>query len=459
VVERRVPQTSTARSAVPEASIAAAESIGRAAHVEPLTTSAEATHALYQTYGRQVFGFCLKRLGSREEAEDAVQSTFLNAHRALQRGVTPEVEVAWLFKIAHNVCLTRRRSSWRRGRVEQVHDLAAMQDRLPAAAHEPAAELFQLNDALADLPETQRRAILLREWHGLSYAEIARELQVTQAAVETLIFRARRRLASNLERVVPRPRVLARVRHALDLGWLVPALKGLIGGGAAANAAAAAIAVSSVAVIATVPNEAAGDNAQQDAAPTARAPVAPRSLTPLPAERFLMPLPLDGRAARSGSPGFPAPIAVERSRGKATGRKAATERRARPVAPPPHAALGAPAKPKRDDPATAEAGGAPAPKKEKKTKPTDGKVANASGQATAAAAKPVKAERVHEPKPEEPAATQKPKPTKPAPPELPAVVPLDPAVAPPPLPPPPLAKDAEKDAAKDEAKAAKDAGK
>ena len=52
---------------------------------------------------------------------------------------------------------------------------------------------------------------------GLSYAEIARELKLTQSAVETLIFRARRSLATNLDAMVVKPRLLARARHAIEL--------------------------------------------------------------------------------------------------------------------------------------------------------------------------------------------------------------------------------------------------
>ena len=69
------------------------------------------TGTLYERYSRQIFAFCLHQLGSREEAEDATQTTFLNAFRSLQRGIAPEFESAWLYKIAQNVCLTRRRSS------------------------------------------------------------------------------------------------------------------------------------------------------------------------------------------------------------------------------------------------------------------------------------------------------------------------------------------------------------
>ena len=65
--------------------IAAVPSIGRAARVERQAPDADATQDLYERYAPQILGFCVNQLGSRDEAEDAVQSTFLNAHRALQR--------------------------------------------------------------------------------------------------------------------------------------------------------------------------------------------------------------------------------------------------------------------------------------------------------------------------------------------------------------------------------------
>jgi len=90
--------------------VAAVPSIGRATRVErPSVDGAAAAADLYKRYSPQIFGYCLHQLGSREEAEDAVQTTFMNAFRGLQRGIVPELESAWLFKIAHNVCLSRRR--------------------------------------------------------------------------------------------------------------------------------------------------------------------------------------------------------------------------------------------------------------------------------------------------------------------------------------------------------------
>src|ERR687886_1322422 len=192
---------------------------------------------LYERYSGQIFGYCLHRLGSREEAEDAVQTTFLNAFRSLSRGVVPASESAWLFKIAENVCLSRHRAGFRRRRLEAPGDLAAVEETV-AAPERADEELIPLEDALAEMPEAQRRALLLREWQGLSYREIAAELEVSQSAVETLIVRARRSLAPRLE--APRER-LRRVGQAIDVGAALSALKGALSTGAVVKTAAAGV--------------------------------------------------------------------------------------------------------------------------------------------------------------------------------------------------------------------------
>src|SRR5947209_11549778 len=197
--ERRGRTTLTCRTDQGEPQLVAVPSVGRATQVTPRRAApeADATRDLYERYARQIHSYCLHQLGNREEAEDATQATFLNAFRGLQRGVDPEFESAWLYKIAQNVCLTRQRSSSRRRRLESPGDLDAMQDYVPA--HQPDSdELINLPEALDAMPEQQRRALLLREWQGLSYKEIGEELGLSQPAVETLLFRARRTLAASL---------------------------------------------------------------------------------------------------------------------------------------------------------------------------------------------------------------------------------------------------------------------
>jgi RNA polymerase sigma factor (sigma-70 family) len=232
--------------------LAAVPSIGRASRVEgAIAPEADITRALYEEHANQIFRYCLHQLGSREEAEDAVQSTFLNAFRGIKRGVVPELEAAWLFKIAHNVCLSRRRSAWRRGRVESPADFEVIEELTPAPSRR-SDELIGLQEVLERMPETQRRAILLREWQGLSYREIAAELELSQGAVETLIFRARRSLASGLEQPLESTR--RRVARAFDWGNVFAGLKGaLIGGSVAAKVAATVAVVSATTVVAAEP--------------------------------------------------------------------------------------------------------------------------------------------------------------------------------------------------------------
>jgi RNA polymerase sigma factor (sigma-70 family) len=234
--------------------LAAVPSIGRANRVEGAPApEADLTRALFEEYAPQIFRYCLHQLGSREEAEDAVQSTFLNAFRGIKRGIVPEIESAWLFKIAHNVCLSRRRSSWRRDRVESPTDFDVVEELAPAPSRR-ADELIGLQDVLEQMPEQQRRAILLREWQGLSYREIGEELELSQAAVETLIFRARRSLAQGLEQPPLETTAKRKRMHAGALGNLLSSAQSfLLGGGAAVKIAAVVAVTSAGTVVATAP--------------------------------------------------------------------------------------------------------------------------------------------------------------------------------------------------------------
>ena len=282
----------------------AVPSIGRASLVESGASAPEAiaTHDLFERHGDRILGYCLRQLGSREEAEDAVQTTFMNAFGALRKGVVPEAEAAWLFKIAENVCLSRRRSSWRRNRIESPADFGVIEE-VVASPDTRRDELIGIEDALAAMPNQQRRAILLREWQGLSYREIATELDVTQSAVETLIFRARRSLARGLEEpetVKPRERRrLVKARRLGDLASLVMGAKALLGGTAAAKAAIAVVTVTAVAGVTArpaaelVPDAVTARPAPAVVKPAASTPVSARAAEPRP----VVPVPSIGTAA------------------------------------------------------------------------------------------------------------------------------------------------------------------
>ncbi len=265
---------------------------------------ADATRQLYERHSSRIFGFCLSRLGSREEAEDALQTTFLNVQRGLGRGVVPEYELAWLFKIAQNVCHNRHQSARRRGRVEAVHDLDALQDVIASPDRSPAVSLGELTHALGAIPTRQRRALVLREFQGCSYDEIAIELGVSVAAVETLLFRARRAVAQQLEQsgATPRTRRGAAASFIEFFRWL-------FGGAAAPLKLAAVTAAAATAATLTV---GAGHRPALVAPVIVKHPgVAPVSTGRPPSVARATARPAAARAAAEQSPGptLAAPIA------------------------------------------------------------------------------------------------------------------------------------------------------
>jgi RNA polymerase sigma-70 factor (ECF subfamily) len=216
-----------------------------------MSAAPDRAEELFTEHSRRIYAYCLRQLGSREEAEDAVQATYLNACRSLLSGFEPDVAQAWLYKVAQNVCLTKQRSSWRRRRVERPGDLQEIEE-FAAVPPDPGDELLGIDDALASLPEQQRRAILLREWKGLSYREVAAEMELSQGAVETLIFRARRSLAAALDEPET-PTRRARLAHAFDGGAFVVSLKAALGGSLSGSLVTGLAVAASATAIATSP--------------------------------------------------------------------------------------------------------------------------------------------------------------------------------------------------------------
>jgi RNA polymerase sigma factor (sigma-70 family) len=192
---------------------------------------------LYANYSAQILAYCRHHLGSRSDAEDALQTTFLLAHRALRRGVVPECESAWLTAIARNVCRAQHRTRTRRA---IVSDSGLDPAALPAPAEDDrSAAVADLKEALASLPERQRRALLLREWQGLCPSEIAPRLGASTSETYALLARARRAVASQLTSVARRP-VLG-----IDFGSLLLQLRALLAGGPA-TIGATAVAIAAV---------------------------------------------------------------------------------------------------------------------------------------------------------------------------------------------------------------------
>jgi RNA polymerase sigma factor (sigma-70 family) len=205
--------------------------------------NARRVEELYTAHIRVVRAVCRSLLRDRNEAEDAVQQTFLSAQRALANGSSPREPAAWLATIARNECFARVRERMREPLPVDFEPTVAGGDVHAAAVSR--YEVATLREALADLPRAQREAILLRELRGLSYDEVARALSVTTAAVESLIFRARRTLQVRLSEALSALSPIALLGRLLggggDLAGPAVAKVAAIGVGAAVLAGGAAL--------------------------------------------------------------------------------------------------------------------------------------------------------------------------------------------------------------------------
>ena len=152
---------------------------------------------LYSEHGERVRAICSGILRNRHEAEDASQQVFVAAFRALRGGTVPRDAAAWLATIA-------RHESWARARRSSAALLPeGLEDRAqedPAATVIRRAELAETWETIADLPASQREALLLREVRGLGYDELADDLRVSRASVRSLLSRARTTLRTQIDR-------------------------------------------------------------------------------------------------------------------------------------------------------------------------------------------------------------------------------------------------------------------
>jgi RNA polymerase sigma factor (sigma-70 family) len=146
-----------------------------------------AFEALYDRHHRPLLAFCRHMLGTREEAEDALQQTYLRAHRALlARGAPAELR-PWLFTIARNCCLTML--SARRPVADDETALASTE-----GLGEQVQTRADLRAVVADverLPDDQRAALVLAELADLSHEQIAEVIGVRTGKVKALIHQAR----------------------------------------------------------------------------------------------------------------------------------------------------------------------------------------------------------------------------------------------------------------------------
>lgn len=154
---------------------------------------------LYRRHSRWVFGVALRIVGNAADAEDITQDTFIQAWKALARFRHDSELRTWIHRICVNRCLrvAAKRSGTRTD--ELPHDLVSTSPD-PATVAALRDEMAEVQRAIASLPAGQRAALVLREFGGLSYEEVATVLGISLTAARTRIHRGRLEVVSRLGR-------------------------------------------------------------------------------------------------------------------------------------------------------------------------------------------------------------------------------------------------------------------
>ena len=162
---------------------------------------------LIERHQSLVAGTVARMLGSNSDVEDIAQQVFIRVWKSARRYVPRAKFTTWLLKITRNLVFNELRRSKRHSFIPLQSDPGAEEFPLKDEKNPPPdaslleTELQQaIEDAIMQLPESQRMALILRRYEQLSYEEIAEILDLSVPAVKSVLFRARTELRSRLSR-------------------------------------------------------------------------------------------------------------------------------------------------------------------------------------------------------------------------------------------------------------------
>ena len=167
----------------------------------------EALGRFFELHFDAVYGLVFRLLGNRAMAEDATSEVFLKVHRAADRIDPGRDPKPWLMTIATNVCRDLWRSgAWRMSRrSDSIDDDPVVAGRLTDSSASPEGAMLAtererlVQEALMELPEPLRTAIVLHDWQGMSHLEVAAASGIEHAAARKRYSRALAALAKCLE--------------------------------------------------------------------------------------------------------------------------------------------------------------------------------------------------------------------------------------------------------------------
>jgi RNA polymerase sigma-70 factor (ECF subfamily) len=165
---------------------------------------ATAFQALVEKYQKKLYAVAYGLLGNREDALDGVQEAFVKAYRSLDRFKGESSFYTWLYRITVNAAIDIGRKQGRRDEVEFLEEVEPEEEKgdypVASAGKNPSEQLMRkelgdlIEDAIQQLPEEQRTAVVFREIEGLSYKEIAKLMRCSEGTVMSRIHYGRKKL-------------------------------------------------------------------------------------------------------------------------------------------------------------------------------------------------------------------------------------------------------------------------
>ena len=176
-----------------------------------------AFEGLYERYHRRIHAYVFGMVKDHQRAEDVTQEVFVSALRRMRATERPIAFKPWIYEIAKNACIDQFRRSKRAEEVSyDAEEGLAPADYGRLVSHEPVPDaalvakqqLEQLCGAFGGLSDAHHRILVLRELEGLSYREIGEKMGMSRPAVESTLFRARRRLTEEYDELASGQRCL-----------------------------------------------------------------------------------------------------------------------------------------------------------------------------------------------------------------------------------------------------------